>query len=117
MPQFRKVTRTAILDDMDDLHIKDVFETGESSATVAWVMNTEAEPEIVSDHEVRLACRGHVMTVSFRATSPFELKILSNDPGTEYDAPNPGTVRIVLLMEAGTSDTEVIETVIAEAGL
>lgn len=117
MPQFRKVTRTAILDDMDDLHIKDVFETGESSVTVAWVMNTEAEPEIVSDHEVRLACRGHGMTVSFRATSPFELKILSNDPGTEYDAPNPGTVRIVLLMEAGTSDTEVIETVIAEAGL
>ena len=100
-PQFEKVVRTAVLDGNDDLHIEDVIETGSSSRRVVWMMNTEASPEIVSENEIRLECRGRAMTLSFSASSPFGLKILSNAPATEYDAPNEGSCRICLEMTVG----------------
>ncbi len=108
LPQFRKVSRTAFLDADDNLHMEDLFVAGDSSHTVVWMMNTEAEPEILSDDEIRLSCRNREMTVRFRATSPFRLGIFPNDPPEEYDAPNPGTVRIGLTMEVGPGDTAVI---------
>ena len=110
LPQFRKVTRTAFIDSRDNLHIEDMFVPGDTSHTVLWTMNTGAEPEILSDDEIRLSDNGREMTITFRATVPFRLEILPNDPQTEYDAPNPGTVRIGLMMEAGARDTTVLNT-------
>lgn len=103
LPQFGKVTRTACLDPEDNLHIEDVFESGDSPQTVVWRMNTEAVPEIVSEDVVRLTCRGHEMLVKFRTTSPFCLEIRPAVPLAEYDAPNPGVTQISLEMgiEAG----------------
>ncbi len=97
-PQFEKVVRTAVLDRNDNLHIEDVIEPGNSSRRVVWMMNTEASPEIVSENEIRLECRGRAMSVSFAASSQFEIKILSNAPVTGYDAPNKDTSRICLEM-------------------
>lgn len=109
LPQFGKVTRTACLDPEDNLHIEDVFESGDSPQTVVWRMNTEAVPEIVSEDLVRLTCRGHEMLVKFRTTSPFCLKILPADPPAEYDAPNPGVMQVCLVMDTRVRKTEKIK--------
>ena len=108
-PSFRKVTRTATLDRRDDLHIEDVIQTGDASRTVVWMMNTEAGPEVVSEDEIRLVKEDHRMSVKFSATSPFRLEIYSNEPDTEYDEPNDGTVRIGLVMEVLAGRTEKIK--------
>lgn len=108
-PQFGRVTRKAVLDAEDNLCLEDVFENGGSRQTVVWIMNTEAVPEIVSDDAVRLTCRGHEMSVKFRATSPFSLKILPADPPAEYDAPNPGVMQVCLVMDTRVRKTEKIK--------
>ena len=108
-PQFGRVTRKAVLDAEDNLCLEDVFENGGSRQTVVWIMNTEAVPEIVSDDAVRLTCRGHEMSVKFRATSPFNLKILPADPPAEYDAPNPGVMQVCLVMDTRVRKTEKIK--------
>lgn len=109
LPQFGRVTRKAVLDAEDNLCLEDVFENGGSRQTVVWIMNTEAVPEIVSDDAVRLTCRGHEMSVKFRATSPFSLKILPADPPAEYDAPNPGVMQVCLVMDTRVRKTEKIK--------
>ena len=63
LPQFRKVTRTAFIDSRDNLHIEDMFVPGDTSHTVLWTMNTGAEPEILSDDEIRLSDNGREMNV------------------------------------------------------
>lgn len=109
LPQFVKVTRTAFLDPEDNLHIEDVFENGNSPQTVVWKMNTEAVPEIVSENEVRMRCRGHEMLLTFEAASPFSLEIVPADPPAEYDAPNPGVTQISLEMGIEAGKTEKVD--------
>ncbi len=108
LPQFRKATRTAVLDRKDRLRIEDRIVTGKEPETLVWMMNTEAVPEIVSNDEILLTCRGHEMRVKFDATSAFRLEIFPNTPVAEYDTANPGTVRIGLVMDVREESRETV---------
>ncbi len=86
--------RSVTLDKRDNLTVVDNMVGGEESAHVEWVMCTTAEARIISKSEMELSRDGERMVMNVKCNYPFELKIWSNAPTTDYDAPNPGTQRV-----------------------
>lgn len=67
------------------------------------MMNTGAEPRILSFYTIRLTAESRTLPLRFRATSPFELRTFSNTPSTAYDAPNNDNTCICLMMRTSTA--------------
>lgn len=93
-PYLEKAEREVWLDRRNDLRITDRLENKAEATSIQWVMVTSADAEIVSDDTIVLRKDGKKMEMRVSSDCDFSLRIWSNDPPHDYDAPNPGTLRV-----------------------
>jgi hypothetical protein len=87
--------RKVVLKDDSYLEIEDVIVTNDKDAKVRWTMVTPAEVRILDSQTIELSQKREKKRMRVTSQHPFELKIWnSEDPGTDYDAKNPGTIMI-----------------------
>lgn len=91
----RKEIRKVVLKDNKYLEITDEITANDKEAKVRWTMVTPATVKILDPNTIELYQKGIRKILQVSSENPFELKIWkSDDPGTEYDAKNPGTIMI-----------------------
>ena len=85
--------------------VRDEIAAPEKQIVLRWTLLTAAHVRIKDAKTVELTQHGKTMSLIFDASVPFEIKTWSTDPGTDYDAPNPGTylVGFEASIPAGTS--------------
>ena len=77
------------------LLLEDEITTNEKEALIRWNMATPATVKILDSSSIELTQKGKTKILKVTADFPFELKTWnSEDPGTDYDAKNPGTIMI-----------------------
>jgi hypothetical protein len=77
------------------LLVEDEITTNEKEALIRWNMATPATVKILDSSSIELTQKGKTKLLKVTADFPFELKTWnSEDPGTDYDAKNPGTIMI-----------------------
>lgn len=90
----KKSVRTVMLDKKDHLEVIDRLETGDTQATVSWIMVTPADARMVGKNQIELTKDGHRMLLVADVETGVEMKIWSNVPPHGYDFRNPGTIRV-----------------------
>lgn len=88
-----KAVRTAYVDRKGFLHIEDRIEAGDNDVPVQWNMTTVDSARITGPKSIEISSEGVRMKLSVKSGVPVRMHILSNEPGHDYDAPNPGTCR------------------------
>lgn len=76
------------------LEIVDVITASDKPADVQWNMCTPASAKIVGLNTVILTQKGKTLHLIVDNPKKIDLKIWTNDPEHDYDAPNPGTLRV-----------------------
>lgn len=77
------------------LLVEDEIVTNEKEALIRWNMVTPATVKILDNSTIELTQKGKKKILKVSADFPFELKTWnSEDPGTDYDQKNPGTIMI-----------------------
>ncbi|NGM61057.1 heparinase [Sphingobacterium sp. SGG-5] len=76
----------------DYLAVTDELRTNNNPATLRWSMVTNAEPEIVDSHTLRLHQDNKIIDIQIESSLSVQAKTWSTEPITDYDAANPGTV-------------------------
>jgi hypothetical protein len=77
------------------LLVEDEIVTNEKEALIRWNMATPATVKILDNSTIELTQKGKTKILKVTADFPFELKTWnSEDPGTDYDQKNPGTIMI-----------------------
>lgn len=71
--------------------VRDEITAPEKEIVLRWTLLTAAYVRIKDKKTVELTQHGKTMFLIFDASAPFEIKTWSTEPGTDYDAPNPGT--------------------------
>jgi len=88
---FRKV----VLKNDNYLQVEDEISTNDKEALVRWTMVTPATVKIVDNSTIVLSQKDKKKILKVASDMPFELKTWnSEDPGTDFDAKNPGTIMI-----------------------
>ena len=112
--QLRSAIRTACLDAHDNLTITDRLQVADSAAIIAWHMVTPAQATIVDDHTILLTQHGKTMRLQVKhPTRDVEMKVWSNQPTHDYDAPNSGTMRVGFEVHAQAGQTLTLTTLIS----
>jgi hypothetical protein len=77
------------------LLVEDEIATNEKEALIRWKMATPATVKILDNSTIELTQKGKTKILKVTSNFPFELKTWnSEDPGTDYDQKNPGTIMI-----------------------
>jgi hypothetical protein len=93
--ELSKAVRKVVLKGDKSLVVEDEIVTNEKEALVRWNMVTPATVKILNSSSFELTQKGIKKILKVTSENPFELKTWnSEDPGTEYDAKNPGTIMI-----------------------
>lgn len=91
----KSAVRKAVIKDDLYLEVQDEIATHHVEATVRWTMVTPSQVRIINSHTIELKQKGKRKLLKVDSSNRFELKIWqSEDPGTEYDSKNPGTVMV-----------------------
>lgn len=113
----KKVTRTVYLDERNDLHVKDYFETNGKKADVQWMMVTvDSAKKIGNEFMIEKDGKRMLMSVKVNQGDLFPLakRLENNDEALHsYDEANPGTCRLgysVTLPANGKYEIEVTLT-------
>lgn len=103
----KRSIRSVLLDKKEDLLIVDTLETTDNPAEVMWCMVTTANAKIIDKRVIELTKDGKRLYMVVDSDQDAELKVWSNNPPEEYDAPNPGTMKVgvVLNIPKSTSTT------------
>jgi hypothetical protein len=87
--------RKVVLKNNKYLQVEDAISTNEKEALIRWNMVTRATVKILDSSSIELTQKGKKKILKVSADFPFELKTWnSEDPGTDYDQKNPGTIMI-----------------------
>ena len=91
----RRAERTVTVERDRYLSVCDRIETGDEPIRVEWTMCTPAQAEVKGRDRIELTQNGKRMTLVADAPGcRIRRRILPNDPPNDWDAPNPGTVRV-----------------------
>jgi hypothetical protein len=74
--------------------VQDEITALDTSATVRWNMLTPAEVRIEGDGTAILEKDGKTLILEVEGIEDIQLVTWSTEPTTDYDAPNPGTIRV-----------------------
>jgi hypothetical protein len=74
--------------------VQDELEASADAATIRWTMLTPATVTLLSGNKAELTKDGKKLILQVQEPATVELKTWSTDPPHDYDAPNPGTVRV-----------------------
>lgn len=91
----KKATREVVLLNQKYLQVTDEVQSSDVPAEVRWTLVTTAIPRILNARTVELTKEGKKLKMILDAPVQASFQILDNVPGHTYDAPNPGSVRIV----------------------
>ena len=87
--------RKVVLKNDNYLQVEDEVSTNDKEALVRWTMVTPATVKIQNSNSIELTQKGKKKILKVTSNFPFELKTWnSEDPGTDYDQKNPGTIMI-----------------------
>ncbi|MFD2581660.1 heparinase II/III family protein [Pedobacter vanadiisoli] len=89
--KLKKSIRGVALVDQTMVLIRDEITVGDTDVTLRWSMVTPATAQIIDRHTIELSYKNKKCYLSVDAESEVKLKTWSTDPGTSYDAKNPGT--------------------------
>lgn len=89
-----KALRTIFLDGDDNLCVTDTISNGQAQNELQWIMVTPAEAHIAGPGRILLSSEGKQMVLEVESEKDVEMRIWSNDPPHDYDAENPGTLRV-----------------------
>jgi len=93
--EIKSEIRKVVLKDETYLQVEDEITTNDKEVVVRWTMVTPTTVKILNSGTIELSQKGKKKFLKVCSANPFELKIWkSDDPETEYDAKNPGTVMI-----------------------
>ncbi len=91
----KRAERTVTVEKDRFLLVCDRIETGDQPARIEWIMCTPAEAVVTKKNQIELVRNGKRMTLAVDAPGcEVRMCIWPNDPPHDYDAPNPGTVRV-----------------------
>ena len=91
----RCAQRTVTVERDRYLFVCDRIETGDMPVCVEWTMCTPAQAVVTGRNRIELTQNGKRMTLVADAPGcRVRMRVLSNDPPNDWDAPNPGTVRV-----------------------
>lgn len=93
--ELKTAVREIALIDEQYLSITDRLQTYDQPASVRWTLVTGTTPRVVDDHTVELIKDGKRMRLIVDSPSSVAFSILDNVSKNSFDAPNPGTSRIV----------------------
>lgn len=93
--QVRQAVRTVTVDSKLCLEVEDVIENDDTEALIQWVMCTPAQAEIIDGNRIALTMgdKRRILEV-VPSYGEVEMKIWTNNPPHDYDAPNPGSCRV-----------------------
>lgn len=91
----KKATREVVLLNQKYLQITDQVQSSDIPAKIRWTFVTTAVPRILDAHTVELTKEGKKLQMILDTPAQASFQVLDNVPGHTYDAPNPGSVRIV----------------------
>ena len=74
--------------------VRDELLGGERETTVRWTMLTPARARIIDRRTIELSRDGRTLQLRVECPAPVEMKTWDTAPATDYDAPNPGTIRV-----------------------
>ncbi|GAB3269812.1 hypothetical protein GCM10027347_40070 [Larkinella harenae] len=89
----QKAVRGLALVDKAYVVVRDELETSSKEATVRWTMLTPADVKLLGN-KAELSKDGQKLTLEVREPANAVLKTWSTDPPNDYDAANPGSVRV-----------------------
>lgn len=90
----QKAVRGVALVDKRYVVVRDELENKAAPTTVRWTMLTPAEVKILGNNKAELTKDGRKLILEVREPANTVLKTWSTDPPNEYDAANPGTIRV-----------------------
>lgn len=91
--QIQKAERGVAIADGAYVVVRDELKAGDQPTQVVWNMTTPAEVELTEDGAI-LSKDGKKLYLKVQGTQKVEMRVWSNQPTTDYDAPNPGTMRV-----------------------
>ena len=74
--------------------VRDELETPAAGATVRWTMLTPATVKLIGNNKAELTRNGKKLILHVTEPAQLDLQTWSTDPPHDYDAPNPGTIRV-----------------------
>jgi len=93
--EISSAVRKVVLKNTNSLVVEDEIVTNEKEALIRWNMVTPATVKILDSSTIELTQKGKKKILKVTSENPFELKTWnSEDPGTDYDQKNPGTIMI-----------------------
>ena len=103
----KKATREVVLVKERYLQVTDQVQAAGQPASVRWTMVTSATPKQLDSHTMELTKEGKKLHVIIDSPSAAAFSVVDNVPSHSYDAPNPGSVRIVFDVDvkAGRKET------------
>lgn len=112
------VTRGAGIADQKYVVIRDELETTSEPATVRWQMLTEADVNVTGDNTATLTREGQQLHLRVDEPADVQITTWSAQPETDYDEPNPGTVRVGFEIDVpeDTDETLQVKLVPASSG-
>lgn len=88
--------------------IQDEIRTLDKATTVRWTMLTTADVSLEEKGAV-LTKEGKTLYLQVQGPDHLQMKTWSTDPGTDYDAPNPGTILIGFECEVAADREETFQ--------
>ena len=103
----KKATREVVLVKEQYLQVTDRVQAAGKPASVRWTMVTSATPRQIDSHTMELTKEGKKLHLIIDSPSAATFSVIDNVPSHSYDAPNPGSVRIVFDadVKAGRKET------------
>ena len=93
--EISSLLRKVVLKNNKSLLVEDEIVTNKKEALIRWNMSTPATVKILDNSTIELTQKGKKKILKVSANFPFELKTWnSEDPGTDYDQKNPGTIMV-----------------------
>ncbi|GAB2565170.1 heparinase II/III domain-containing protein [Spirosoma areae] len=89
-----KVNRGVGLINRQYVVVRDEIETLPTETVVRWTMLTPASVKLLDNHRAELTKDGKKLRLEVNEPASVTLRIWSTEPPNDYDAPNPGTMRV-----------------------
>jgi hypothetical protein len=113
--KLKKSIRGVVLINKKRVLIRDEITVGNTDVTLRWSMVTPATVHIIDKHTIELSYKNKKCYLFVDAQSEVKMKTWSTDPGTDFDAKNPGT-SIVGFEVRLKADSEQAISVFLDAG-
>lgn len=105
----KKATREVVLVKEQYLQVTDCVQAAGKPASVRWTMVTSATSRQIDSHTMELTKEGKKLHLIIDSPSAATFSVIDNVPSHSYDAPNPGSVRIVFDADVKVGRKEILK--------